>query len=425
MRNLDAVRRDINERIGDDGMARLRERVDRSNRLIAERGIRRDAWDGGPLLTGYAYEEVYDWDLYFECLWLSHFGVDAFCRHNVRFFLSRQLPDGFISRTAGVRFVKPRQHFKPFLAQTAWLGARQSGDDGLDDETWAGLRRYHDHWTWFHDHDRNGLSVWDSADHSGMDNQFSRAGVEDTNTREGVDLNVYLVREARALAHLAAERGEDAVAERYRTEAAERLAAIDAVLWDQDAGFYFDRDERTGERVAVLAASGLMRLWAGDLPPGRAERLIERLLDPSAFATPWPIASYARSEPDYYQAPRYGECNWRGPTWVPINYAVAHGLARLGHRDHALELAWRTFDLVMQHDEVREFYDAETGEGYGLEPFWGWSTLALALPAEILADYHPDGPDTPPVPLLQRITGCTLPDPTHPMTPALATAATA
>ena len=405
MRNLDAVRRDINRRIGDGGMARLCERVDRSNRLIAGRGIRRDAWDGGPLLTGYAYEEVYDWDLFFECVWLSHFGVHGFCRHNARFFLSRQLPDGFISRTAGVRFVKPRQHFKPFLAQTVWLGMRQSGDDWMEVAEWEALRQYHDHWTWFHDHDRNGLCVWDSADHSGMDNQFSRAGVEDTNTREGVDLNSYLVREARALACIAERRGEGDTAAAYRREAADRLAAIDRLLWDDRAGFYFDRDERTGERVPAFAASGLMRLWAGDLPAGRAERLIEHLLDEAKFNTPWPIATYARSEPDYYQAPRYGECNWRGPAWVPVNYAVAHSLARLGHRDEALALAWKTFDLVMNQDEICEFYDAETGEGYGLRPFWGWSVLGMALPIELLAGYHPDDPDKPTQPLLQQVTG--------------------
>ena len=26
-------------------------------------------------VTGYAYHELYDWDLYFETLFLSHFGV--------------------------------------------------------------------------------------------------------------------------------------------------------------------------------------------------------------------------------------------------------------------------------------------------------------------------------------------------------------
>ena len=41
-------------------------------------------------VTGYAIKELYDWDLYFETLFLSYFGVAKFCRNNVEVFLDER-----------------------------------------------------------------------------------------------------------------------------------------------------------------------------------------------------------------------------------------------------------------------------------------------------------------------------------------------
>ena len=79
------------------------------------------------LLTGYAYGEFFDWDLYFENVYLSYYGVGKFDFSNLEMFLSRQKSDGFISRTLGITHPKPNQMFKPFLAQLAVLGSQQTG----------------------------------------------------------------------------------------------------------------------------------------------------------------------------------------------------------------------------------------------------------------------------------------------------------
>jgi len=139
------------------------------------------------LLTGYAYEEFYDWDLYFENIYLSYFGVSQFCRSNIEKFLEQQLTSGFVART----LINPRwrQHFKPFMAQTALLGARQTGSLlWLQDKFYQRMKKYLEYWFWNCDHDRNGLAVWESADASGMDNQVQRAGELYSETIEGVDL---------------------------------------------------------------------------------------------------------------------------------------------------------------------------------------------------------------------------------------------
>ncbi len=208
MKNREAVDR-FCEKIGSDTFEALRERLRHANAHIAERGL--IDYAGRRLLTGYSNGEFYDWDLYFENLYLSYYGISKFCRTNIEVFLDRQLENGFTSRT----LIEPRhhQHFKPFLAQLVLLDLRQTGDTSwFDGPLFERLVRYLDYWMWYCDLDKNGLCVWDSADHSGMDNQMTRAGVYGSWTVEGTDLNCYLVREMKAMAVLAVRIGRPEMA---------------------------------------------------------------------------------------------------------------------------------------------------------------------------------------------------------------------
>lgn len=377
----------LKARIGTSKWCRLRDRVTKVNHDIITRGI--IPWERTTLLTGYSYGEFYDWDLYFENLYLSHFGESRYCRNNVEAFLDQQLACGFVART----LVNPRlrQHFKPFLCQIALLGCRQTGDyRWLSGRYWERLKKHLGYWLWYSDFDRNGLPVWDSADHSGMDNQDRRAGKINAMEIEGVDLACYLVRECEAMAVLAGRVGHEDETGCW-TASAERLRSlIDEVLWDDQDGFYYDRNERTGELVRVKAVSGFIPLWLGGVAEKRAKRLVaEHLLDEGEFWLPYPVATWAKTEPDYYQESARGECNWRGPTWVPTNYMIFHGLVKSGHRDVAGELAYRTLDMALSGPDTREYYNAETGCGQGLNPFWGWSALAYVMPLEYEAEYDP------------------------------------
>lgn len=85
--------------------------------------------NGKDCITGYAYHELYDWDLYFETLFLSYFGVPGFCRSNVELFLDTQHPSGFVART--IMEPRWRHPFKPFLAQTVGGRVRLEGESPL------------------------------------------------------------------------------------------------------------------------------------------------------------------------------------------------------------------------------------------------------------------------------------------------------
>ena len=379
LKNLSAAKR-----------TRLEHRLLRTNALIKEHGIKYFS-DAGELLTGYAYGEFYDWDLYFENIYLSYFGVANYCRTNLETFLDRQLPCGFVSRTLNIVHSRPTDHFKPFLAQTAVLGSKQTGDyKWLAGRYYDRLKKYMDYWTWFKDYDKNGLSVWQGAGHSGMDNQWSRCGEDDAQTNEGVDLNCYILMEYRAMALIAKKLGlKDDAAAFKRTEKA-LAKTINEVLWDEEDQFYYDRNERTGEFVKVQSVAAFIPLWAGIVPKDRAKVLIEKhLLNSETFWLPYPIATYSKKEPDYYQSIEGIECNWRGPCWIPTNYMVMHGLTQYGYHKEAKELADKSFEMVLAQEETREYFNAETGNGEGLNPFWGWSTLAYFMPLELELGYDP------------------------------------
>ena len=182
--------------IGVEDYGKLSIRLADVNADIQNRGLHDFPNSQGKLLTGYEYGEFYDWDIYFENVYLSYYGVAKYNFTNLSVFLGRQEPSGFISRTLGVKYPKPRQMFKPFLAQIVVLGSKQNNDqyEWLRATDYERLKKYLQYW-FECDADHNGLPVWNSSDASGMDNQISRAGSFDSFEDEGVDLACYLVRE--------------------------------------------------------------------------------------------------------------------------------------------------------------------------------------------------------------------------------------
>jgi len=375
--------------IGEESWERLRIRLREVNRDIRCQGIR-PGGKGHDLVTGYSYDEFYDWDLYFENLYLSYYGVSRYCRNNLECFLDQQLPCGFIGRS--LIHPRMRQHFKPFLAQIALLGSLQTGRfDWLSGKYYERLAKSIDYWFWYQDFDKNGLAVWDSADHSGMDNQDRRAGEHYSLMVEGVDLNCYLVREFQAMAAIARRLGYEGDAVDFDRRAEDLAGRINDVFWDERDGFYYDRHERRREPVRVKSVAGFIPLWLGIVPKDNAQRLVqEHLLNAREFWIRYPVATSSKSEPDYVQVlENRNICNWLGTTWIPTNYMVFQGLRRQGFADAARQLAYKSFELALNEADTREYYDGERGIGQGLNPFWGWSALAYLMPLEFELGYDP------------------------------------
>jgi len=85
-----------------------------------------------------------------------------------------------------------------------------------------------------------------------------------------------------------------------------------------------------------------------------------------------------------------GHANWCGGMWPHWNYLIIHGLQDYGYDDVAKEMAAKWFRAASDPSGLYEWYNAETGEGAGGNPFWaGSSVLGLILPAELELGVNP------------------------------------
>lgn len=376
---------DFRDIYGEDFPA-LKKRLNNDFGRIMKHGIIKVS--GKKCVTGYSYGELFDWDLYFENLVLSYFGVSKYCKTGVESFLDRQEENGFISRTLGVVWPKKNQHFKPFLAQTALLYLEQTNDlDWLRENRFQQLKKYLEYWLKGEYASSLGFPTWNSADHSGMDNQDERAGAINSYVCMGVELSVFLVKEFEAMTTIAQKIDLQDESLKFAKKAKDMNKKISDIFWDEECGFFYDINVRTNKYIKCKTVAGFSPLWTGAATKLQAERIIEQhLLNKDEFWLKYPVASMSKCEPGYRQEKYDYEdcCNWKGPTWMPTNYYVFRGLLRYGFESEAKSLAEKTFDMLMRNHDTREYYNAETGEGLGLNPFWGWSVLGYFMPFE----YH-------------------------------------
>lgn len=357
----------------------------RIDRMMRERGIFTERITGKQYFTGYSYETLYDWDQYFESIVQLHLGWDTrYLKNGVEIFLDLQKPNGHIQRSSTGCEAQLSEHVKPFLSQICLLIYRKDGNlDFVTPDYYNRMKKYLNYWLYERSSDR-GLSVWDSAPHTGMDNQHERVGWWYGCFCEGVDLNSYLVRECRAFARIAGIKGHPEDAAEFKTKAHQITSAIQRHCWNEEEGYFYDLDRRTGQQIKVKSIASFAALWAGIATPGQAKRMVEKhLINPAEFYRPLPFPALAATEPGYSEPHLEGDlgCGWRAQTWVPTNYYVFHGLHRYGYHALAAEVAEKTYQMVKSIG-AREYYNTESKTGNGLDPFWGWTLLAYFMPLE-------------------------------------------
>ncbi|MBZ0290123.1 MAG: hypothetical protein K8I30_21040, partial [Anaerolineae bacterium] len=97
------------------------------------------------------------------------------------------------------------------------------------------------------------------------------------------------------------------------------------------------------------------------------------LIDPARFWPEWPIPTVALSDPKFDPMQM-----WRGPTWTNINYLFVEALTRNGNHDLARRLRQKTLALMMQQQDIYEYYNPLTGERPPKSaPMYGWSAATF------------------------------------------------
>jgi hypothetical protein len=85
---------------------------------------------------------------------------------------------------------------------------------------------------------------------------------------------------------------------------------------------------------------------------------------------------------------------------------IFQGLRHYGYNAKARELASRLFNMaLLRNPALREYYNAETGEGLGQTRFWGFTALYYGMLLESLLDYDASSLSDPIIPIFARDLG--------------------
>jgi hypothetical protein len=179
-------------------------------------------------------------------------------------------------------------------------------------------------------------------------------------------LNSLYVMDSRSLAKIAEILGKDEDAAMLYERASKFKENIPR-LWNQEKGFFYNKNWETGEFSNVTAINGFYPLIAGAATGEQAKTIVENYFyNPNEFWGQWIIPTLSRSHPVFEE-----DTYWDGRVWPPTNFLVYIGLKNY---EDIPEIKKAKDDLVLKSREllmkdwkakryVRENYEVATGSG--------------------------------------------------------------
>ncbi len=316
------------------------------------------------------------WDTGFQAVAASLIDPEL-AADQVRFLLGDgwQQPDGHVPCAEWVMNVE----CPPVFAWAAWRIHEADARTDILAQGYPGLQRLYDYWWESNAVEPAGLFT---GGFLGMDNLPRGKG------QAQADASGWMAFFARYMAKIAEATGDTSAAARYAADVETIAAAVNANLWDEAAGFYFDLADDGKAFIPTKSYSGLIPLIAGVVPADRMGRVLAALRDPAQLLSPYGVRSVSAQSVLYqpgYAKEKGVNSNWRGPVWVPINYLLVEALTSV---DPALAQAIREAVVATVEADweatgrFHEYFDAETGEGLGADAQAGWTALVANLVAE-------------------------------------------
>lgn len=346
------------------------------------------------VVPGGRFNEMYGWDSYFILVGLLRDG---------RLDLAKDMTDNFLYEVAhyGKVLNANRTYYltrsqPPFLSEMTLAVYERTGDRAWLAAAAPLLERYYAYWTSgphaipglglsrYYDsgegpapevlageRDAAGLSHYDrikralgvkrlSRDFYKNDRSMRESGF-DPSERFGrfnsevlriapVCLNSLLYRMELDLARVHSEL-RDGGAARWNARAAARRKRVNALMWDEEAGLYFDYDFQSRRRREYPFVTTFYPLWAGIAQPRQAERVRANL---ALFERPGGLRTSVNRSGEQWDAP-YG--------WAPMQLLAVEGLRRYGYAADADRVSLAFLSLVLQefekHHAIVEKYDVE------------------------------------------------------------------
>ncbi len=204
-----------------------------------------------------------------------------------------------------------------------------------------------------------------------------------------IGLNSLLYKYERDMADFATILGRNDEAAAWTRRAANRRAAIDKYLWNQDAGLYFDYNYVTGKQSNYHFLTTYYSLWAGAANAAQAAAVRGHL---NLFEQAGGLQTSDVVSGVQWDAP-YG--------WAPITWLAVSGLDRYGFHADAARIARKftatILDNFLRDGTIREKYNVVSGSanvkvatGYKSNVVgFGWTNAAYLKLEDILVDPDP------------------------------------
>lgn len=236
----------------------------------------------------------------------------------------------------------------PLYIHLAAAYADRTGDMGFIEELWGSLCAAAG---WMEDASRKtGFVTYQRAAESGLANQGWKDSYDSVFHADGrlpkgpialVEVQGYVFAAYRGLAALAARRGDEAGARRWRRRAETMRALVEERFWVEDLGTYALAVDGDGQPCKVRASNAGHLLYVGLPAPERARMVAEQLLSAS-FHSGWGIRTLA-DDAVFFNPMSYHN----GSIWPHDTAICTAGLARYGVRDSVVRLMSGTFEAAV------------------------------------------------------------------------------
>lgn len=355
---------------------------------------------GAPFVSNYVDEafnnNIFQWDTIFMVMFWRYAHHIFPVVQSFDNFYCRQHDDGFICReiwetgeNAGEDHhlkTSPQAINPPLFSWAEVEYYRVSGDKHRFELVLPVLERYVD---WL-EHNRVKPTAkhrlyWQNGLGSGMDNtpQTGSAWVE---------MSAQMVIQYNDLAFMAEEIGQPVKARTFRERAQEISGQINRLMWDEEAGMYWNLDDNNNwQKCRTIGFS--WTLLAGVPSSLQAAKLANNLMDTTTYYRLNPFASLAAGSPEYNPYGGY----WLGSAWPPTTYQAIKGLQKYGYEDFASQASEKylagMYAVFQKTGTVWENYAPDYFEpGDDSRPdFVGWSACGpVALLIENVIGLRPD-----------------------------------
>lgn len=193
----------------------------------------------------------------------------------------------------------------------------------------------------------------------------------------------HIIRAAKIMKMAAAALGREEDAQRLQQDIDKSTAALNALAWDEEAGYYsytvYDDDKKVcaflrneqGENMNK-GMDGVYPLVAGAAPQERAERLLAHIKNPHEMWSKSGISAVDMSASYYFD-----DGYWNGNVWMAHQWFLWKTMFDLGEADFAFDIAKRALDMWKKETDFSyctyECFGIETQRGGWFHNFGGLS----------------------------------------------------